>query len=111
MTRSTVSPESIFIRKIENNTTHLLIRWNVKEITIDDDIGSHIEYEYDEQKLTATIPDDVMTPNDLQKWITENSSDLLNQAKSMTTSVTEAPKKTNDIRDMSIAEVRDAISE
>ena len=109
MANSSVSPESIFIRKIENNAVHLLVRWNIEEIETIDDNGTRIEYEYDEQKLVVTILDDIMSPSDLKAWIAENSSDLLKKAKDMVTPTAKAPKADN-IRDMSIIKVRSTIS-
>lgn len=110
MTRSTVNPEPIFIRKIANSNAYLRVRWGVKQIEITDDNGNHTEYEYNEQKLVVPIPDDVVSPDDLKNWIVESSSDLINQAKSVVTRIEESPKA-DDVREMNITDVRKKIAD
>lgn len=107
MTRSTISPDWYWLKKIEDNNLHLLIRWNVAEITIDGDNGSHTEYEYDEQVISVPIPDDVMTADELNTYMDANEDALTQIAKDKKSAGEQPhPDPPEDIRKEKIGKIR-----
>ena len=110
MTGSAVEPAWYWIKKIEGNVIHLLIRWNAKEIAVDDDEhGSHTEYEYDENAIIVSLPDGVRTLDELSAWITESEKTFLDAAKATVDKI--APTATEDVRTTKISDVREKLKE
>ena len=80
MTRSMVSPDTIWLRKTDltDNGLFLIlrVRSNIKQITIDTDGSSHTEYEYDENEVRYPVPDGVYTITDLQNLIAAEAANI-----------------------------------
>lgn len=81
MTRSTVEPETIEIKRTHDRESYfavdLLIDWDANQITVDDEDGeSHQEWEYGEDKVHLIYAD---KPNldDVKRWINNNEDKLL----------------------------------
>lgn len=103
MTQSTVDPAWYWLKKVEENNLHLLIRWNVKEVTGD----SHTGYEYDEQLIDVPIPDDVLTPDELNTYMDANEDALTKIAKDKkAASEAPHPDPPEDIRKEKIDKIR-----
>lgn len=81
MTRSMVSPDSIWLRKTELTDDSLFlilrVRSNIKQVTVEDvDGGSHTEYEYDENEIRYPVPEGVYTVTDLQNLIAVEAANI-----------------------------------
>ena len=81
MTRSMVSPDTIWLRKTDLTDDGLLlilrVRSNIHQVTVEDaDGGSHTEYEYDENEVRYPVPDGVYTVTDLQNLITAEAANI-----------------------------------
>lgn len=87
LTRSTINPKSIWVRRIDKSsdglTAILRVRWNVHTVEVADMDGEnpHTEYEYDEEELTCNLPIDVDSSEKLASHIKTNKTKLVNQAK------------------------------
>jgi hypothetical protein len=86
LTRSTINPKSIWVRRIDKSssglTATLRVRWNVHTVEISDmNDDPRTEYEYDEEEITYTLPMDVDSSEKLASWIKTNKTKLVNQAK------------------------------
>jgi len=74
MTKSTVNPEPIWLKKTEltNDSLFLVlrVRSNIKQVTVEDMDGkSHIEFEYDEAEIRYPVPEGVTSVADIQNLI------------------------------------------
>jgi len=85
MTRSMISPDTIWVRKTEFTDIGLLlvlrVRSNIKQVTVEDMDGrSHIEFEYDEMEVRYPVPDKVTTVLDLQNLISMEAVNVTQKA-------------------------------
>ena len=81
MTRSMISPDTIWLRKTELTDDSLFlilrVRSNIQQVTIENgDGGSHTEYEYDENEIRYPVPDSVYTVADLQNLIAVEAANI-----------------------------------
>ena len=56
LVRSTIEPAPIGIDVVKNGSVRLLCRWNIHEVEIEDDMGTRIEYEYQEKTIWWALP-------------------------------------------------------
>jgi len=83
--RSAVKPAWYWLNRIETNNEGRLvlvlrIRWNVRQVTVEDLNGEkHIEYEYDEQILKHT-PDQAIAKDEITSYIESCKDELLAEA-------------------------------
>ncbi len=81
MTRSMISPDTIWLRKTDLTDDGLFlilrVRSNIQQVIVEGaDGGSHIEYEYDENEVRYLVPDGVYTVTDLQNLIAEEAANI-----------------------------------
>lgn len=86
MVRSTVKPETIWLRKIEESPKGLQavlrVRWDVHTIEVEAMDGeAHTEYEYEEQEITETLPDTINSASALNQYFLKNTATLVERAK------------------------------
>lgn len=86
LTRSTINPQPIWVRKIDRNSgkleSVLRVRWNIHTVEIDDMDGSkHTEYEYDECEIRNVLPPEVSSKEDFLTYIKANKAAILSKAK------------------------------
>jgi len=84
MTRSMVSPDTIWLRKTELADSGLFLvlraRSNIKQVTVDDMDGeSHLEYEYDETETRYPVPEGVSSVADIQNLISANTAMIISK--------------------------------
>ena len=85
MTRSMISPDTIWIRKTELTDVGMFlvlrVRSNIKQVTVEDMEGkSHIEFEYDETEVRYPVPDGVTSILDLQNLISTEAVNITKKA-------------------------------
>jgi len=85
MTRSTVNPGTIWLRKTELSDAGLFlvlrVRSNIRQITVEDEGGgSHIEYEYDEIETRYPVPDTVLSPDDIKAILVDKEAEITSKA-------------------------------
>lgn len=56
MVRSTVEPDPISIDTVKNGSVRTLCRWDIRQVEVEDDMGSRIEYEYAEKVVWWALP-------------------------------------------------------
>lgn len=62
MTRSAVKPSEYWLRKFEGVTAYVRIRWNIKQVQVEDmNSEKHTEYEYNEKEIAIRVPDNLIT--------------------------------------------------
>lgn len=88
LTRSTINPKSIWVRRIDKTSDGLVaifrVRWNIHTVDVDtDDNEIHTEYEYDEEELNCVLPSDVESPDSLGNYFKANKTKLVTQAKGL----------------------------
>ena len=81
MTRSMISPDTIYLRKTELTDDGLFlilrVRSNIQQATVEDtDGGNHTEYEYDENEIRYPVPESVYTVIDLQNLIAAEAANI-----------------------------------
>jgi len=85
MTRSMISPDTIWVRKTELTDIGLLlvlrVRSNIKQVTVEDMEGrSHIEFEYDETEVRYPVPDEVTTISALKDLVSREAANITQKA-------------------------------
>ena len=63
LVRSTIAPDSIYPDVVRAGSVRLLCRWDVREITVEDEDGPRTEYEYREKVIWWALP----TPEYLER--------------------------------------------
>lgn len=57
LVRSTIEPDAICIDKIKAGSVRLICHWDINTVEItDEEIGSHTEYEYQEEIIWWALP-------------------------------------------------------
>ena len=85
MTRSTISPDTIWLKKTEmiDDQLYLIlrVRSNIKQVTVEGMDGeSHLEYEYDETETRYPVPEGVTSVADIQNLISTDTSVVISKA-------------------------------
>jgi len=88
LTRSTINPKSIWVRRIDKTSNGLVaifrVRWNVHTVeVVDIEDELHTEYEYDEEELNCVLPSDVESYGSLGDYFKTNKTKLVTQAKGL----------------------------
>ncbi len=96
LTRSTINPKSIWVKRIDKVSDGLVaivrVRWNVHTVEVMDmDDETRTEYEYDEEELTYPLSLDTDSLNKLVLHFKNNKTKIVNQVK-MTQQVTSLKK-------------------
>jgi len=96
LTRSTINPKSIWVKRIDKTSDGLVaivrVRWNVHTVEVTDTDGeTHTEYEYDEEELTYPLSLDTDSPDKLALHLKNNKTKIVNQAKMVQQAI--PPKK------------------
>lgn len=75
---SNEEPDWYWLRKLDKSEAYLRIHWNVTEKQVEDvNNETRTEYEYDEQEIVISIPNEVLTVEDFKSFIDTKKSDLL----------------------------------
>lgn len=79
---SNTQPEVIAIDKIENGIARLLVRWNIRQVSVPDPMTGETreEWQYSERVIKWTLPQLYASLTDVQTYITANQSDIVNWA-------------------------------
>jgi hypothetical protein len=56
LVRSTVEPAAIGIDVVKNGSVRLLCRWDIRQVEVEDEMGTRIEYEYREKVIWWALP-------------------------------------------------------
>ena len=56
LVRSTVEPAAIGIDVVKNGSVRLLCRWDIRQVEVEDEIGTRTEYEYQEKTIWWALP-------------------------------------------------------
>jgi len=85
MTRSTISPDTIWLKKTEmvDDRLYLVLRVhsNIEQVTVEDADGkSHTEFEYDETESRYLVPDGVTSVLELQNFISAEAVNITQKA-------------------------------
>ena len=56
MVRSTVEPAAIGIDVVKNGSVRLLCRWDIRQVEVEDEMGTRTEYEYQEKTIWWALP-------------------------------------------------------
>ena len=85
MTRSMVSPDTIWLKKTELTDSGLFlilrVRSNIKQVTVEGMDGeSHLEYEYDETETRYPVPEGVTSVADIQNLISTDTPVVISKA-------------------------------
>ena len=56
MVRSQTEPETLGLDVVRNGSVRILCRWDVREITVEDEDGPRTEYEYKEWVIWWALP-------------------------------------------------------
>jgi len=85
MTRSMISPDTIWLRKTELTDDGLFlflrVRSNIKQVTVEDMDGkSHFEFEYDEIEIRYPVPEGVTSVADIQNLLSANVAVITSKA-------------------------------
>ena len=87
LTRSTINPKSIWVRRIDKTSDELVaiirVRYNIHTVDAGADGEIHTEYEYDEEELNCVLPSDIESYDDLGNYFKVNKTKLVNQAKGL----------------------------
>lgn len=75
-------PDWYWLRKIEEDTAYLRIRWNIEEKQVEEEEGIRAEYNYDEEELAVTIPE-ILTVTKLKDYLRNEKTSILNKAKGL----------------------------
>ena len=107
MTRSMISPDTIWLKKTELTESGLFlilkVRSNIREITIEDERdGNHIEYEYDEVETKYQVPITLTSVADVKDFILAKTTDIVLQGT--------REKAWKEINDTPIEELRKTVS-
>jgi hypothetical protein len=90
MVRSTIKPNTLWLRRIDGNILTLRVRWDIHTVEVEDMEGKHTEYEYDEREIKYTLPEDITTVTAFKEYMMDKAPELLVQAKQVV--VKEKPK-------------------
>ncbi len=53
---STVEPDTLGIDIVRNGSVRLLCRWDIRQVEVEDEMGTRTEYEYEEQVIWWALP-------------------------------------------------------
>ncbi len=59
LVRSTVEPATIGIDVVKNGSARLLCRWDIRQVEVEDEMGTRTEYEYQEKTIWWALPSPV----------------------------------------------------
>jgi hypothetical protein len=79
---SNTQPEVIAIDKIENGIARLLVRWNIRQVSVPDPMTGETreEWQYSERVIKWTIPQKYDTLADLQEYLEGIQNEIINWA-------------------------------
>ena len=95
LTRSTINPKTIWVRRIDKTSDGLVaifrVRWNIRMVNIGTDDEAHTEYEYDEEELSCNLPLEVTSEDKLISYFKDNKTKFIDQAKTIVAPVLNKP--------------------
>ena len=79
---SNTEPAVIFIDKIENGIARLLVRWNIRQVTITDPMTEQTrqEWQYSERAIPWTLPQKYADLAAVQAYLDGIEAEILNWA-------------------------------
>ena len=63
LVRSTIEPATIGIDVVKNGSVRILCRWDIRQVEVEDEMGTRTEYEYREKVIWWALP----TPEYLER--------------------------------------------
>ena len=63
LVRSTIEPDTLGIDIVRNGSVRLLCRWDIRQVEVEDEMGTRTEYEYREKVIWWALP----TPEYLER--------------------------------------------
>lgn len=89
---STVQPIEISIDKVEGGRVRLLCRWDIKQITREEESGTQVIWQYEEAVLWWTFPLEyngvqLTTMEAIYTYVTTNREEIMNFAKGSKVSI------------------------
>ena len=63
LVRSTIEPETLGIDIVRDGSVRLLCRWDIRQVEVEDEMGTRTEYEYREKVIWWALP----TPEYLER--------------------------------------------
>ena len=72
LVRSTIEPATIGIDVVKNGSVRVLCRWDIRQVEVEDEIGTRTEFEYAEKVLWWALPSpEYLTRQGSRQAITE----------------------------------------
>lgn len=108
---STVEPETLQPDIVQDGRVRLLVHWDAVQKEITDDMGTHTEWEYQEQVLWVPLPEpEYIEPGEYRPvlsaaglaYLAANEEEILAWAQAGMTEATEAPglrRRTQELED------------
>ena len=108
---STIEPETMQPDIVQDGRVRLLVHWDAVQKEITDDMGTHTEWEYQEQVLWVPLPEpEYIEPGEYRPvlsaaglaYLAENEEEILAWAQAGLTEATEAPgykRRTQELED------------
>lgn len=56
LVRSTIEPDTLGIDIVRDGSVRLLCRWDIRQVEVEDEMGTRTEYEYKEQVIWWVLP-------------------------------------------------------
>lgn len=56
LVRSTIEPDTLGIDVVKNGSVRLLCRWDIRQVEVEDEMGTRTEYEYREKMIWWALP-------------------------------------------------------
>jgi hypothetical protein len=56
LVRSTIEPDTLGIDIVRNGSVRLLCRWDIRQVEVEDEMGTRTEYEYREKVIWWALP-------------------------------------------------------
>lgn len=56
MVRSTIEPDTLGIDIVRDGSVRLLCRWDIRQVEVEDEMGTRTEYEYREKVIWWALP-------------------------------------------------------
>ncbi len=72
LVRSTIEPATVGIDVVKNGSVRILCRWDIRQVEVEDEIGTRTEFEYAEKVIWWALPSpDYLTRQGRRQVLTE----------------------------------------
>ena len=73
---SSVKPDILWVHKIESGKLIVRVRSNIKEIQVEDEDGTHTEYQYDETEIAHPLNPATMALDDIKALVVAKTAEI-----------------------------------